>query len=290
MTHIWAAQMGVEAVRSPSGGSHGTGPREEAWLLASALRPREREQAFGTRDVTEAAHRVLRQRRALRLSAEDVQGDAAEARSAGVGTGAVAWVAHVGGVLFLALVYFCIAGPIIGILGGAVLSEMTGRDLFAALFDRFPWLTLHLPLTMTVYWAVFAGLNDAAETVRRVALRREYLAWAATREGQLARGTVMLPAPALLGAGFAALPGRVMPAAIILVGLGILLAQIFMGHLDAGMLPFYLGLGMLGAVFYVVGRLQRRRLRRIEILHAAIAGPAGRGLDKRGDDDGPDDE
>jgi len=278
MTQNWAAQMGVEAVRSPSGGPRGTGPREEAWLLASALRPRERERAFGTRDVTRAAHRVLRQRGALRVSAEDVRRDAAEARSAGVGTGAVASVAHVVGVLFLALVYFCIAGPIVLIFGNAAVAGVTGFDLLDPLFDALPWLAAQFPLAMTVHWAVFAGLSDAAETVRRVALRREYLAWAATREGQLARGTVVLPAPALLGAGFASLPGRVIPGVAATVGLGILLAQILMGQLDAGMLPFYLGLGALGGAFYVVGRLQRRRLRRIEILHAAIAGPAGRGL------------
>ena len=186
---VWAATTGVAAGRNPSGGPHETPPEQSARLIVRAMRRSERERAFGTGDVDEAAQALAHERRRTGLSRKQQRHELDEARAAGIGTGAVAGAAQVVGRLALAMMYVCLFGALGGILVVAVLDAITGTDLMDAAVRSVPGLPQQLPLVVVVYPFVCAGIHDAAQTVRRYALRRRYFAWACGREGQIARGT-----------------------------------------------------------------------------------------------------
>lgn len=184
-------------------------------------------------------------------------------------------MSHVLSVVFIWLMYVVLLGSFGGILALVSLDALLPGQQADDLFDRFPWMLQHLPWVAVFSPFVLAGLHDLAQTVRRHALRREYLAWAAQRDGQLARGTAVLPEPALLGAGWASLPARVLGPGLALAGLGAAVAVALDGDVGGaglGLLVF----GSLAAVLSGVSFLQRRHLRHIQLLHAAVVGPVSR--------------
>lgn len=270
---IWAATTGVEAGRNPSGGPHQTSPEQSARLIVRAMRRSERERAFGTGDVDEAAQALAHERRRTGLSREQRRHEFEEAHAAGIGTGAVAGAAQVVGRLALAVMYVCLFGALGGILVVVGLDAITGTDLMDAAVRSVPGLPQQLPLMVVVYPFVCAALHDAAQTVRRYALRRRYFAWACGREGQIARGTSALPAPELRGAAMAALPARVLAPTSVVLGLAIGGVIALQGHVGDGLITF-LAFSAGALILSVVAGLQRWRLRRIMLLHDALAGRA----------------
>ena len=142
---VWAATTGVEAGRNPSGGPHQTSPEQSARLIVRAMRRSERERAFGTGDVDEAAQALAHERRRTGLSREQRRHEFEEARAAGIGTGAVAGAAQVVGRLALVMMYVCLFGALGGILVVVGLDAITGTDLMDAAMRSVPGLPQQLP-------------------------------------------------------------------------------------------------------------------------------------------------
>lgn len=239
------------------------------------MRRSERERAFGTGDVDEAAQALAHERRRTGLSREQRRREFEEARAAGIGTGAVAGAAQVVGRLALVMMYVCLFGALGGILVVVGLDAITGTDLMDAAMRSVPGLPQQLPLMVVVYPFVCAALHDAAQTVRRYALRRRYFAWACGREGQIARGTSAMPAPELRGAAVTALPARVLGPTSVVIGLAIGGVIALQGDVGDGLITF-LAFAAGALILSVVAGLQRWRLRRIMLLHDALAGRARR--------------
>jgi len=281
----WAAGIGAKTGRNPSGGPHEWTPEMEGTLVARALRPWQRERLCGFREVRVVARAVADERYNIISPGAWVREDAEAARSAGVGTGAVAWIAHALGNVFAALTMFFGLAPITvyGILG--LVQTVTPYEPILTLDRQYPWLSNHLLASILVYPFLCAAVNDVLETIRRLALRREYLAWAVGREGQVARGTTVLPEPLIFGAGMAALPAKIIPGALVVVILAALGVGLLEGHVSATPWSLLLIAAGIAAVLYGVSRLQQWRLRRIVLLHHAIAGPAGRLVDRVDDAD-----
>lgn len=270
--NAWAGTVGAEVARNPSGGPYTTTPEAEARLVVRALWRRQRVRAFGTADVDAAAAELIRQRRAG-VTEEQVRCDLGQARAAGVGTGVIAALAHLIGMVGLAALFVCLVGGL-GLLLVFIGFNLVGLDdVTQWLFDSLPWLDAQLPAVILVYPFVGAAIHDAAQALRRFALRREYLAWASHRPGQLARGTLALPEPSLFGAGFASLPAKVLGPTMVLVGLGIAGVMLLDGDLGA-LFTTVLIFGALAAVLGGIAWVQGWRLRRIALLHGALAGPA----------------
>lgn len=272
--NIWAAQMGVRVAQNPSGGPFEEDPRAQAHRVVRALTRRQRERAFGVGDVDDAAARLTAERRMAKVGSETRQRDVDEARAAGIGSGVLPAICHVLGRAALVLASFLVLGLIGGLIVCLVLDVTVAPGIVEGIFDVAPWLDTQLPLAIAVYpWVLFA-VYDLLESLRRLLHRRGYLAWACQREGQLARGTAALPAPKLMGAGMVAMLFSLLACLALVMGLGIGGASVLMGDV-AWALKILLGFAGAAVVFALIRAALRWRIKRIVLLHAALAGHTG---------------